>query len=54
MNSKARSRREGLEGAVALKRGVQPMFLFCLLIVVGGERVSLNWIQNASSVSIVN
>ena len=26
MNSKARSRREGLEGAVALKRGVQPMF----------------------------
>ena len=53
MNSKARSRREGLEGAVALKRGVQPMFLFCLLIVVGGERVSL-WIQNAVSVSIVN
>ena len=40
MNSKARSRREGLEGAVALKRGVQPMF-FCLLLrtkIVGGEK----------------
>ena len=37
MNSKARSRREGLEGAVALKREVQQM-CFCLLIVVGGEK----------------
>ena len=41
MNSKTRSRREGLEGAVALKRGVQPMF-FCLLLV---KRVSLNWFK---------